>query len=954
MPNFDLLNAVQPPGGWYAVIGIKDGGDVRQRLVETREEFDQTVSAYMANSRNVFFGVAKFKADAGRGKDNVEALKSLWLDIDCGPTKAVPNEKTGRPDGYPDQISALSALKTFCKTVGLPKPIIINSGRGLHVYWPLTEAVSREEWEPVAARLRDICVAQDLFVDPAVFEVSRVLRVPGTLNFKDDPPTTVTVVSEGKETDLAAIKALLGVKDVPVAPKKELTELGKSLISDLQNNFAKIMKRSMAGTGCQQLLDCYRNQDTLPEPRWRSALSIAKFCVDRDKAIHKLSSGYPGYDPVATEEKVKGILGPHTCAVFEQNNPGGCTGCPHLGKIKSPIMLGTEVLEAEPEAEDGEVVLLEAPGEVLEKKYVIPSFPEPYFRGKSGGVWRRGRDDEEAPVMVHSDDFYIFKRMEDPEHGDVSIARLHTPKDGIKEFMITNAQTAAPDELRKLLASKGMVGGAKFFALVLEYLFTSINVLRHAIQAEKMRLQFGWADNDSKFIVGDREITVDGVYHSPPSTVTAPFAAEMQPVGSFEKWKEVFNLYGLPGMEPHAFAAATAFGSPLLKFLGQSGGMINVIHPNSGTGKTTILRMCNSVWGHPVNLCMTKDDTYNAKVLRMGINNNLPTTIDEITNTKAEEFSNLIYNASQGRGKDRVKQSSNELRHNATKWQSMTLTSSNASFYEKMASAKRSPDGELMRLLEYKIEYSGAIDMAHAKDMFDHVLMENYGHAGIIYGKYLVAHQEECRALTLSIQSSIDKTYNVTQRERVWSAMVAANIAGIYIAHRAGLLDWDKKAIMNFAGTLLTGSRDDAPLPLGDTASIIGDYINRHINNVLVVNDGVDRRSQMPSLPVMEPKGELLARFEPDTKKLYIPVKTLKDDCVKYQVNYRDTINALTKDGVLLTTEVKRLSKGMKINAPGVRCIVLDTSAANFLDVENFIEPVVEGQTDEQPNSPVA
>ena len=556
--------------------------------------------------------------------------------------------------------------------------------------------------------------------------------------------------------------------------------------------------------------------------------------------------------------------------------------------------------------------------------------------------------------MVHSDDFYIFKRMEDPEHGDVSIARLHTPKDGVKEFMITNAQTASPEELRKLLASKGMVGGAKFFSLVLDYLFTSINALRHEIQAEKMRLQFGWADNDSKFIVGDREITVDGIFHSPPSSVTASIAEEMQPVGSFEKWKEVFNLYGLPGMEPHAFAAATAFGSPLLKFLGQSGGMINVIHPNSGTGKTTILRMCNSVWGHPINLCLVKEDTYNAKVMRMGINNNLPTTIDEITNTKPEEFSNLIYNASQGRGKDRVKQSTNELRHNATKWQSLTLTSSNASFYEKMASAKRSPDGELMRLLEYKIDYTVSIDMSHAKDMFDHVLMHNYGHAGIIYAKYLVNNQEECRALTLTVQASIDKMYNVTQRERVWSAMVASNIAGIYIAARAGLHNWDQKRIMEFAGTLLTGSRDDAPLPLGDTASIIGDYINRHINNVLVVNDGVDRRSQMPSLPVMEPKGELLARFEPDTKKLYIPVKTLKDDCVKYQVNYRDTINALAKDGVLLTTEVKRLSKGMKINAPGVRCIVLDTSAANFLDVENFIEPVVEGQADEQPNSAVA
>ena len=33
----------------------------------------------------------------------------------------------------------------------------------------------------------------------------------------------------------------------------------------------------------------------------------------------------------------------------------------------------------------------------------------------------------------------------------------------------------------------------------------------------------------------------------------------------------------------------------------------------------------------------------------------------------------------------------------------MALCSSNSSFYEKMGVAKNSPDGELMRLIEYKI-----------------------------------------------------------------------------------------------------------------------------------------------------------------------------------------------------------------------------------------------------------
>ena len=44
-----------------------------------------------------------------------------------------------------------------------------------------------------------------------------------------------------------------------------------------------------------------------------------------------------------------------------------------------------------------------------------------------------------------------------------------------------------------------------------------------------------------------------------------------------------------------------------------------------------------------------------------------------------------------------------------TKWQGITLTSSNASFYEKLGAAKNSPDGENMRLLEYKIAEPQAI-----------------------------------------------------------------------------------------------------------------------------------------------------------------------------------------------------------------------------------------------------
>lgn len=937
MQEFDLLSAVQSTDGWLCVVGIKEGRPLRQILVETREEFDAHVQRLLEREWNVFFGVARYASEKNRLKDNVLNLKSFWLDIDCGPDKAIPNPKTGRPKGYASQAEGLDALKKFCNAVGMPKPVLVNSGRGLHVYWPLTEPVSREQWEPVAARLRELCNEHGLLVDPAVFEVARILRVPGTLNFKDDPPHPVEVIHGGNPNTLADITTTLGFSTppAPLAPKekRELSDLAKALIDNTVSKFSKIMRRSLNGEGCKQLADCYINRAELEEPRWFDALSIAHHCEDRDTAIHKLSDGYPGYDPAATEDKTKHIKGPHTCAVFEQNNPGGCDSCKFKGKIKSPIQLGKELVAQTKKTV--EVVVEDEDGG--SEVYQIPEYPRPFMRGVNGGIFRAPIGDEGEPIFVYDHDIYLVKRMKEPGVGDVLVMRLHTPHDGVSEFLIPANKVAESTEVKKILLSQGVYCSRKSYDLLCEMIVTWGGKVFNKTRAEKMRLQFGWADNDSKFIIGDQEITAEGIYHSPPSSVTSAIAAHMGPVGSFEKWKEVFDLYGRPGLEPHAFAAFTAFGAPLLRFLGQKGAIINVIHPKSGTGKTTILHMCNSVYGAPDRLCAVKEDTLNAKIMRLGVMNNLPFTIDEMTNMDANTFSELAYNMSQGRGKDRVKASSNELRANLTSWQTISLSSSNASFYEKLTSKKDSPDGEMMRLMEFKIGYTDALDPEYAKYMFDHQLLNNYGHAGPIYAEWLVANADYARTETLNIQNKIDRELKLTQRERFWSALIASNIAGGIFSRKLKLHSIDVKGVYGWVTGEVKEMRKDTAAPVINVAATIGDYINRHMQNILVVDDKVDLRTQKAKLPVMEPRGELLIRYEPDTKRMFLATKAFKDDCVDYQINYKETVRELERAGILIKTEVKRLSKGMKIISPGVHVMVLDCSGDAFINVDEFV-----------------
>ena len=940
MANIDLLNRVQSPNGWLTVLGLK-GKSAIQELVQTREEFDKHVEDFLSKGRDVYFGVAKFETDLNRKKENVKDLKAFWLDLDCGEAKAEVNPKTNRPDGYIDQIEGLQALQDFCKLIGLPKPLLVNSGRGIHAYWPLTKPISREEWEPVANRLNELCVLHNLYVDASVFEIARVLRVPGTLNFKDNPPKPVEVISDAPDVDYETFKNLLGVKEAPKKPTapKELSELQKAMAANTVSRFSKIMIRSANGEGCAQLLYQYQNQESVSEPMWFNALSIAHRCVDRETAIHKISENHPEYSPEDTEEKASHTAFAQRCSTFEKNNPGGCEGCQWKGRIGSPIALGREIVKAE----DTEVHDTQEIEDAV--TYKIPSFPFPYFRGKNGGIYITIKDEEESePICVYEHDLYVVKRMHDPDPavGELVLLRLHLPKDGVREFTIPLSTVAVKERLREALSTKGVAGMPKQMDQLMAFLMLFIKELQYKGRAELMRTQFGWVDKNSKFIIGDREISKDGTFHSPPSANTRQFTEVMHPMGTMEKWKEVFNLYGAPGLEPHAFAALTAFGAPLLKFTGHSGAIINLIHKESGTGKSTALYMCNSVYGHPDRLAGIWKDTLAAKLLHIGIMNNLPFTIDEITNISPAEFSTLAYSMSQGRGANRSRSDKNEMRINNTTWQTMSLASSNASFYEKLGVHKNSPDGESMRLLEYQIHPSNIIPVHVAKEMFDHQLKENYGHAGDIYCSYLVNNLEDTVSNLLAIQQKIDKEMRLTSKERFWSAAIACNITGGLVARMLGLHDYDMKAIYAWSMQMLTTVRQDIAPPANNAAAIIGDYLNRNIQSMLVVNNEVDKRTNMHSVPVQEPRADLKIRYEPDTKMMYIVAKDFKKDCVESQAPYKETLNELKARGIYVKADTKQMSKGMRVTSPGVHALFFDCSVPDFIDMDAVVAPIIE------------
>jgi len=236
----------------------------------------------------------------------------------------------------------VNALKAFCDAAGLPRPYLVDSGRGVHAYWPLTADITKQQWKPVADRLKVVCHEHGLDADPArTADVASILRVPETFNFKEDPPLNVAVILPAPATDFETFKAALGgsLDEIPDYAAGQINELTRALLCNKQHRFSRIMLKIEKGNGCNQLEDAIKNRETLEEPRWRAALSIPAFCVDSATGIHEVSLGHPDYSPEGTQQKITKIRGPYTCEAFERINPGGCAGCPNLGKINSPITL---------------------------------------------------------------------------------------------------------------------------------------------------------------------------------------------------------------------------------------------------------------------------------------------------------------------------------------------------------------------------------------------------------------------------------------------------------------------------------------------------------------------------------------------------------------------------------------------------------------------------------------
>lgn len=947
-----FLETVLPTDGKYCAVAIDDKRKQikRQVFVDSLPALERQTQEFDAQGYGSFFALASFDSEGTRKGDNAQCLRSVFIDLDVGASKA-----------YTHVSDAAQALRAFLTATGLPDPVVVNSGGGLHAYWPFTEDVPVPQWAPVARAFKALCVQHKLAIDLAVTaDAARILRMPGTNNYKLDQARPVQVVSFGAGAlDFAAFAAQL--PNVPLAPSDTDLSAAKAYGTDAATKalagdelpkakFSRIAKLSLKSQlGCAQMRHALLEADSLEEPLWRGVLSIAWNCEDGETAIHKVSKGHPEYTPENTLEKAQRTTGkPYTCAWYKQNNPTLCEKCPHK-RLGSPIQLGAYVEEAAP-TEDGVYIVeataqSEADGDVPVVEVSIPEYPHPYFRGKAGGVYMKVKDEdgnELPPLCVYEQDLYITSRFFDSdEHGDgegelIGI-NVHLPHDGVRRFHAPLVALMATDKLRDTLVKHGVVAYGKQLGFIMGYLAASVKKLQSATASSRTRNQMGWT-SEGTFVVGELEYTPSGIKLAPAATGTRQLAPLFHQKGTLDAWRKVVNFYNNPGMEAHAFAFLVGAGSPLLQLLNSTqvrGAVLNLVSNKSGTGKTTVQMAINSLFGHPSELLMEAKDTQAARFHRLGTLNSICMTIDELTNATSEQLSYLVYGSTSGRAPHRMEAQSNRLRANHTSWCSFTVTSSNAVMSDALASHKSAVEGELKRVIDLHISAPPHMPKDQTDVLFG-LLADNYGTAGPVLIQHVVANRESIAKLLQDMQAKIDKEANFERSDRFYSAVLAIAMTVGLVGKELGLWELDLKRIYHYALNAVCAVKESNSETVGSEATMaletMARFINEYVQNAVVINakaSSVKADGTGTAAPSTTPRGPLKMRYEPDTDELIVPVHELKTYFADRRVDFKASIAAFDAMGALVRqgkdmSVVRRLAAGVigAMSAPPTRCYV--------------------------------
>jgi hypothetical protein len=921
-----FLARILPSSGDIVVVEMTPAGLIHYAFTSIPQAAAK-IRALEQKRANIYIALAGFKPGTvkrskGRTHENATNFRSLWLDLDVGLNDAKK---------YPTRRAAATALENFVNATGLPYPLVVSSGGGLHVYWPFDADADQPTWKPLALALKSLCLTYGLKIDVrCTADAARILRPVETSNWKTGAPRPVKVKKDAAALSIDSLRAALNVhaSSATAIPQGNghadvnspfaLTSIDKATPDQFDG--AKIL------AGCQQMQWAMHNQNDVHYDMWRMLIGTL-FKSDAPHLIHEVSKDYTkdtGYDYDFTEEKARDWKGTGAlCKKLEEFNAGGCDGCPHKGTIKSPSAIGFSSAPA-PEV----------------RIDPITSMPQGWSY-KNGTLWVTH---DEGSVEIYKGTIEVGDPYMDRSNfgAQRTLVPLATTMNGSRtEGYIDYAMISSPVELYKSLTSCGIVFEQRHFKNAMTAIRAWMQVVRTKAVVAPARRQLGWNstamyDNDTSFILGENSYHADGTSaHIRLSETIKSFGRDIHTHGTLEEWQQAFNLLGMPGYEAHMVMSWIAFGAPLIRLDATPPAMIHAYSQTSSQGKTTVLHLINSVYGDPngASLSWSANSTPNSIQTALSVLNGIPMGVDEITRLEPEDQHRLLYECTQQMGRKRLKQDGTLQESVMTK--TMLYSTGNTSLQNVAAIATSQLDDTPIqaRLGEIELLFPPMtpVERSERRILVESV-KSHFGHAAPVYIAWMVRNQDKATQLLASVRHKLETATLATNIERFQISSFSAMITGALIARKLGLINHPVERGIEWIVEWFDEHRAEQAISANTPVVLL----ERMINDFQLHTLTVDRDEPMvvsisaPKLvdTLKHPIRELYARFALEEQKFYIIAIKVKHWLVKHQLNVKATLDDWHQAGLLESTDysINKLGRYTKHNIERQRCYIFDLS----------------------------
>lgn len=902
MNTIEFFQRIWPSSGLYVIARLVNKKWKHQVCDSIEEaaayalEFDaQEVPTYHAVATYRERSVETVKPDGTtwhqvRVAKNTRAMKSFWTELDVA---------LNDPQKFKSKEEAIDDLVTFCGATKLPIPMIIESGGGLHLYWPLTTEIQPETWKQTATNLKALFASMKFKASTErTADMASVLRPVGTFNRKlKDVLRPVEIVSDAEPVEFSIFQGLVataskaaGVKLAEAVHKVTIPTDAINQEFAVTHDFPPCSARKVADR-CPQLARMRDTRGNISEPAWYNSIQLLCHSIEGPELIHEWSRGHPTYSAEETDKKIAQIkdqkIGPTLCSTFAGSAPGGCDACPFKGKISSPAQLGTQVVSAPPPVIEVKV------GEVI-TRLTVPNPPLPFTRCEGGGVTI---EEDGITHKIFEFDFFPIEIAFDEQLGyETSRWRHASKKEGWKEIVLRSSLIAKPVEFEIMLRDNHVQPLLRNKAAMFADAY--LRKLRSEANLRKLFTSQGWKNEDKEFVLGDKlyrkgEVLQAGFSHSAESFLS-PFRSR----GSLQVWKDLTWALNHPGLEAHAFMLLLAFASPLLKLGGREGFTVNALG-ESHAGKSTMARFMSSVYGTPKGSWITTEDTMLARWQRFGAHSSLPIYTDEATILDAEELRKMVYAVPTGKSRASMKRDYT-LRAGA-EWCLIFVMTANESMHSKLQSEKVNPEAESLRLFEYDFPIVPAF--GPIAKMIPDILDENHGVAGPAYIKGLIENRDEIRERLRTVVQDAETEFGMHNKERFWSQAVALSLYGGQLAKKWGIIDFDPDRLKPWLLKETQRMRGHMEAAHVDGVALLARWLDEHVGERLVTNQLNE------GLGTAETKvyHRITQRLEKDSKLLYISKDNITQDLWRMHADPNKLCDELFARGILIHSKTKRV-----------------------------------------------